>query len=299
MGQARSQGHVDGPLALGTWTAGAGSGVGFGMPRAGRAGGKACREQDCAMPAAGLRVPASNPAASPSSRRSKLKGRFMSSDPWGRGRLSAGIEAWHSSALLPLPLPHRAARPWRCPAPSCAPAPVPAAGKQGMGKAWQALVGLGGHLAVVPPVSPRPGGVTPSVLPGGDWPWRVGTRWALPGGGAAVPLPTPARTNPVAAAGESLHRPLCGKMVSGRSGERVVTWDPTALTLNSFQPGGARGEAGGQGSPPTLSRAPGTPELCHVHVPVFPHLLLFPGPFLAASPGEGLLSPWGQPWQPG
>lgn len=95
VGWASSRGCRDGP-----WAAGAGSGLGVGVPWAGRVGGNPCRERDCAVPTAGLWVPANDPAASPSSHRSKLKGRFMLSDPWGGGRLSAGIEAWHSSALL-------------------------------------------------------------------------------------------------------------------------------------------------------------------------------------------------------
>lgn len=78
----------------------AGSGLGAGMSPACRAGGKPRREQHYVVSTPGPWFPASNPAASPSSRRSKLKGRFMLSDPWGGGRLGAGIEAWHGSALL-------------------------------------------------------------------------------------------------------------------------------------------------------------------------------------------------------
>lgn len=90
---------------------GPGSGVGVGVPWTGGAGGGPCGERDCAVPAAGLRAPASNPAASPASRRSKLKGRFMLSDPWGGGRLRAGIEAWHGLARL---CSHRLSRSGLC-----------------------------------------------------------------------------------------------------------------------------------------------------------------------------------------
>lgn len=89
--------HRDGPMAAGS---AAGSGAGFGMSQACRASGNPCHKQDYVIATPGLWFPASNPAASPSSRRSKLKGRFMLSDPWGGGRLNAGIEAWHGSALL-------------------------------------------------------------------------------------------------------------------------------------------------------------------------------------------------------
>lgn len=140
------------------------------MPRVGRVGGNPCRARDCAVPTAGPWVPASNPAASPSSRRSKLKGRFMLSDPWGGGRLSAGIEAWHGSALL------RSRCLSGCPAPSCAPAPVPLVPRLCWGSREQAgLAGAGGNLAAFLCV-PTAGRCHPLHATGQG----LGMGWALP-----------------------------------------------------------------------------------------------------------------------
>lgn len=179
----------------------AGRGLGAGMSPTRRAGSKPCREQHYVVATPGPWFPASNPAASPSSRRSKLKGRFMLSDPWGGGRLGAGIEAWHGSALL------------RC----CV-----ALGSAGV------MGAVLGPWASGSPGSPQcPGGAT--LCASG----RVGLRWLVLGTGrlcpgrAAVPLPGSAQTtNPLTAAWKRLHQPLCGKMVSGRSGEHSCHLGP-------------------------------------------------------------------------
>lgn len=195
----------DGAMAAGSP---AGSGAGFGMSQACRASGNPCREKDYVIATLGLWFPASNPAASPSSRRSKLKGRFMLSDPWGGGRLNAGIEAWHGSALLRWSR-QPAARPCCC--------PVLLVPRLCWGDGATA-----GPRAPGSPGGPRPGAVT-SQHHGQGPVAAVVVRDGRPcPGQAAVPLPGSAQpTNPLTAAGERLHQPLCGKMVSSRSGERI------------------------------------------------------------------------------
>lgn len=200
------------------------------------------------MPAAGLRVPASDPAASPSSRRSKLKGRFMLSDPWGGGRLSAGIEAWHGSALLrsQLSLP---AGPLALVllAPSSAPVPLcsvlAALGERVRGM-WQGRgrpMGVGGTGSV--PRVPRARRQHPICAAGQGWPWR----WQVRDGciAAARPacpacpclsclpcLPLPSDHGSEAATEERLHHPRCGKMVSSRSRSR----SGSALSPGTLRP---------------------------------------------------------------
>lgn len=201
------------------------------------------------MRTAGLRVPASDPAASPSSRRSKLKGRFMLSDPWGGGRLSAGIEAWHGSALLCSHcLSWLGCWPWGCwPCPALRPGAALSWLRWGSkaGAALWALVGLAvSHVSQgreAAPHSCRRAGPAVAVAGEGRVRWSCLPCLLLP----ALPapagptcsclpcLPLTSDHGSEAATGERLHQPRCGKMVSVRSRSR----SGSALSPGTLRPG--------------------------------------------------------------
>lgn len=192
------------------------------------------------------------------------------------------------------PLPRRAARPQRCPAPSCAPALVPLvprlcwgsgaqAGLAGTGRTWQGPACPHGQ-ELSPPRCRWAG----TGRGGGGW----GTGWARPRTGCGTP------------AFLCLHRPqiLCQLPGGGCTSPSAAKWSlagvgsasspgtprPWHLTASSLR---GQGRGGWPGVPP--SHAPRVPELCRVHVPASP-LPTSPGPLPvpvlpAAAPGEGLL----------
>lgn len=219
------------------------------------------------MPTAGLRVPASNPAASPSSRRGKLKGRFMLSDPWGGGRLCARIEAWHGSARLRsrhlsrVGLPRPVLR-------SCLAATRPRAvwrerGTCRLGGRW----GDSGGAGSVPRVPKA--GLGPAVaVAGGDGakPARGGLRWPW------LPLPSQTHKSCGSCRGDAAPAPL--RQNGAGSASSPGTPRPWHLTPSSLRGQGRGGWQGVPVSPPLSSSGP-------LPVPILP----------TAPPGDGLPCP--------